>query len=128
MKKHVWIYFIVLVIILIVVFWHRIQSTNFNVVESKELPSVDLPVTNAVFSNQSSTNPIPKTVPPKNLGSYAAYDTNVLPAIQREIDSRNVPIEFYGQFIDQDSNAIPDVNIKVAVVHLTMPDSAMTDL
>jgi hypothetical protein len=33
------------------------------------------------------------------------------------IEAKNVPLEFYGKVIDQDSNALPGVNIKVWVRH-----------
>ncbi|HEY5298311.1 MAG TPA: hypothetical protein VIK59_10330 [Verrucomicrobiae bacterium] len=41
------------------------------------------------------------------------------------IESQNVPIDFYGKFVDQDSNALADVKIRISIRHWTMPDIAV---
>ena len=40
------------------------------------------------------------------------------------IDSHNVPVDFYGLVVDQDSNALPGVALKVAVEQWTLPSPA----
>jgi hypothetical protein len=48
--------------------------------------------------------------------------------ISNFIESKNVPVEFYGQVIDQDSNALAGVDVKVIVQQLIMPNSAEVDI
>jgi len=43
--------------------------------------------------------------------------------IEKFVASRNKPIDFYGQVIDQDSNALSGVVVKSVVQQITMPDS-----
>ena len=61
----------------------------------------------------SSSNGSQTIVTPKNETPEQA---------KQEIESANVPVEFYGRFIDQDSNALPGVNIKVIIRHWIMAD------
>lgn len=42
--------------------------------------------------------------------------------VRQYIERQNVPIEFYGKFIDQDSNALAGVSIKISIRHWTVPD------
>lgn len=48
--------------------------------------------------------------------------------VERFIENKNVPVEFYGQVIDQDSNALAGVSINAVVVQLTMPDPTVADI
>jgi hypothetical protein len=66
----------------------------------------------APFTGPSPTNPLPPV----------QSDLKTQEAFQRYIEEHNVPINFYGQVIDQESNSLAGVDIKVAIRHLTLPD------
>jgi len=48
--------------------------------------------------------------------------------VARFIENKNVPIEFYGRVIDQTSNALAGVSVKIMVVQLTMPNPTALDI
>lgn len=76
---------------------------------------------------QSSTNVAPPPaghpIPPS-----PASRQNPQEVTERFVEGKNVPIEFYGQVIDQDSNALAGVQIEAQVVQLTMPDPAVVEI
>jgi hypothetical protein len=69
------------------------------------------------ITNQSAPNVMRVTVPtnptPADISNY------YLAAGQKFVESRNKPIDFYGRVIDQDSNALSGVDIKVSIEKLT---------
>lgn len=57
-------------------------------------------------------------------------DALVLEEFRQSLEEANVPLDFYGQVIDQDSNALSGVVVKVVVMHLalTIPGTPPPDL
>ena len=44
------------------------------------------------------------------------------------VEGKNAPVDFYGQVIDQDSNALSGVDIKVSIRHWTVPDPLVPEI
>ena len=113
MKSRSWI--IVLVAVLVVLFWivwpRQIQPIR--VVEEKTaIPAAQ---------KQTVAN-VPQSGPAVVAGagsSRAKIDTQKLKqepgALEKLVEARNRPIDFYGQTVDQDGNPLPGVQIKIMV-------------
>jgi len=71
---------------------------------------------------QAVSVPLQTAISETNVELPAANKAKVLDITKQFIESRNVPVDFYGQFLDQDGNPLSGVNIKVVIVHLSMPD------
>jgi len=50
-------------------------------------------------------------------------DERMLKVVQQFNGSHNLPIDFYGQVIDQDSNPVPDVKINVSIYQMSISPS-----
>lgn len=71
-------------------------------------------------SGLSPSQPQAKTASNQPVSSTASVVASPSTSpLQREADSRNTAVDFYGQVIDQDSNALSDVHIKAVVLHVT---------
>lgn len=53
---------------------------------------------------------------------------SILAVTRKFVESKNRPIDFYGQVIDQDSNSLFGVNIKSAIRHWTVADPAVFEM
>ena len=53
---------------------------------------------------------------------------SILAVTRKFVENKNQPIDFYGQVIDQDSNALSGVNIKSAIRHWTVADPAVFEM
>ncbi len=118
MKSRSWI--IVLVAVLVVLFWivwpHQIQPVR--VAEEK----TDVPAA----QKQTVAN-VPQSGPVVVAGagsSRAQIDAQKLKqepgALEKLVEARNRPIDFYGQTVDQDGNPLSGVQIKITVPYLTL--------
>src|SRR5882724_4218573 len=88
------------------------SSSNAHTVENTLEPSVDMPPAN---TNISESLPTGQTALPAN--NIAAEQK-----ARATIEAQNIPFDFYGKAIDQDSNALPDVNFDIWARHWD-PDS-----
>lgn len=85
--------------------------------------SVNAPAANTNAASQSalvvlqSNASFPMNAPLVTI-SDASRRSNVL---QQFVEKHNVPVEYFGKVIDQDSNALAGVNVKVSVNHFVMP-------
>ncbi len=79
----------------------------------------------SVTVNASGAFQSPSHVSPPlaaNHQSIVTHKAETPEAARQRIESANVPVDFWGKFIDQDSNALAGVEIKAVVRHWTMPD------
>jgi len=128
MKPRFAIYALVLVVVILaVVFRHRPVQSPTNVEQPQEtVQSTNAPVTDASAASQGTPTVTPTVVSSPAMPKQA--DPNGIRSpegFQQYVEGHNVPIDFHGQVIDQDSNALSGVDIKVVVRHWTMPDPAV---
>jgi hypothetical protein len=115
---------ILVVAILAVVFWLRPVRPPAN----PELAPINrltnnVPATVAGVASQSvSGTPSVITSPATPIPSATTNRPSPQDVIERFIESRNKPIDFYGQVIDQDSNPVPNAKVDIGIRHLKMPD------
>jgi len=116
MKSRTWI--LILVVVLFVLFWMlwpRSSPLGRIVEQQTEAPATVMPATvsqvpQSVSANNPSLGEILKhTIREKT--KEAQEDFN------RRVQARNVPIDFYGQTVDQNSNPLAGVQIKLMVAH-----------
>jgi hypothetical protein len=92
--------------------------------------AANLATNNIPTAGQIAPTIVPLLVPsptghPMTIYSNTARSPEVF---HKYVESHNVPIDFYGRVIDQDSNALSGVKIKSAVRHWIMPDLAVLDV
>lgn len=119
--------FAVVALILAVMFWLRpVQSPTSAEQTQTAIQTSNASVASGSVASQSTPvgiNPMPLTS--TNLHSRPSLTNQVglKEVIEKLVEGRNKPIRFYGQVIDQDSNALSGVEIKSVVQQITMPDS-----
>lgn len=129
MKKRVLLYFVLVIILLLTLFsvrrrWTQDRGMRPGVAVVGTNHITTIPKTNYNVASQANPANLP-SVPPK-----AAVATKVSPGeVTRQfVESKNKPIDFYGLVMDQNSNVVPDVHVKVAVQQLTAPNPATLEL
>jgi hypothetical protein len=75
----------------------------------------------AIISRQAVPNTSLVSTSSTNSPPFVTNQPNVTEALERFVESRNKPIDFYGQFIDQNSNPIAGVDVTINVEQVTMP-------
>jgi len=115
---------VLVLVILAVVFWQRlVQHTTLSEPRREAAHPTNSPLENASVTSQSVPNVIsPTTITPVNSKPSTANDIRTPQGFQRYVEEHNVQIDFYGQIIDQDSNALSGATIEVSIRHWTMPD------
>jgi hypothetical protein len=110
-----------------------------NPITASDVPAADThaPLSNAASSsNGSGQSESGKTAAAQaNYQVGAAQSNSSVPdqRIKNEIEAQNVPLDFYGRVIDQDSNSLPGVTIDVRIRHWTtesfgsIPEERITD-
>jgi hypothetical protein len=117
--------FILLVALLIValLFWRRPVQPPVKTGQ----PQVTIQTTNTMAARMSVTNQsapnIARPITPTN-PTPASVSNYELAIGEKFVESKNKPIDFYGQVIDQDSNPIAGADIKVGLETLTVALSA----
>ena len=130
MKSILFIYSLVFVlIILTIVFWLK-PTKHSTIPETTQKPGQ---ATNTLAMNmpvvvQAASVSLQAAVPLTNGELPAANKAKALDLTKQFIEKRNVPIEFYGRVIDQDSNLLSGAKIQIAILHLTMPNPLVSDL
>ena len=114
---------ILVVAILAIAYWLRpirppanAESTSMPITNNVpatvvSIASQSIPRTPAVITSQAT--PIP---------SVTTNRPSPQDVIERFIERRNKPIEFYGRVLDQDSNPVPNAKVDIGIRHLKMPD------
>lgn len=110
--------------ILAVIFWLKPHQHTIVLPPSQEAVQSTNPPSagNASVVPQSASHARPATIPSVNQQSLVTHKVETPEQARQEIESANVPIEFYGRIIDQNSNPVPDVKINIGIRHWTMPD------
>jgi hypothetical protein len=85
----------------------QFTNTNSPVAENVAQPSIDAPPTDT----NANTATLPEQV--AKSADTVALDKKV----QAEIEAKNVPLDFYGRVIDQDSNSLSGAKFELAVRH-----------
>ena len=128
--KFVIFLFVVVMLMLAIVYWRWPTKTTTNA------PLAVVPGTN---TQAPGTNFPAKIVPPGGSTSAPTMSTaepnptiSNKPGIQdvteQFVQSKNRPIDFCGQVIDQDSNAISGAKIRIGITQLTIPDPLVPEL
>ena len=116
-------------LVIAILFWHRpVQRLADSETARDLVQSTNLPATNMPIATQAVFIPPQTAILQTNVELPAANKTKALDLTKQFIERRNVPVDFYGEFIDQDSNAISGVNVKVSILHLTMPNPLVPEL
>ena len=108
--------------IVAVLLWRRpVQSPT-----GRERPQATVQSTNTLTLTANNTPVVtPKAAPLSSVNKSSGVigtDAERLEKLKEIVESKNVPVDFFGLVIDQDSNPIPGVTIKSGVRHWTMPD------
>ncbi len=94
-------------------------------------PTNNVPATPATAASAASQS-IPGTPPaittPASPKPSAANSIGIAEVTAKFVEGKNVPVEFYGLVIDQNSNALAGVDVKVTVQQLTAPNPAAMEL
>ncbi len=102
-----------------IVFWLRSKHGATQPTPISEIiQATNQPVlTNTNFVSQNtSPAPLPRN-PPENQHAVVTHKAETPEQAKQEIESANGPIEFYGKVIDQNSNALSGVRVKLGVRH-----------
>jgi hypothetical protein len=112
-----------------VLFWWRLVQSRVNVEQrqmivqfTNEAAAADVSV-----ANQGTTGVAPSTTSSPTVPRPSAAN-KIGTLIMRFVEGNNVPIELYGQVIDQDSNRLAGVDVKFRVQQLTAPSPASMEL
>jgi hypothetical protein len=111
-------------VVLLILLWFRPVHSPTGVKEPQavgQTGNVPVPSTSRVNPPTPGTNAA--TTRPSTTPQSATADASGLQnLIERLVDDKNQPISFYGQVIDQDSNALSGVQVKSSVEQITIPD------
>jgi hypothetical protein len=120
---------LVFTILLALLLWHSLHRANEHGVPPKMERTDKRPEKSANKKNFNSKNNTQEMFPVHNdIKPTVTNSARLLDIVNRLADGKNVPIEFFGQFLDQDSNIITAVNIKVSVRHWTVPDPLVPEI
>ena len=114
-------------LIMAVIYWRRPVQSPVTTEKPQAIgQSNSTPSANGSVSNESLSR-----ITPQNIGtltspaSSSTNDARRAEMTARFVEQKNEPIEFYGMVIDQDSNALSGVNVKVTVEQVIMPVSTV---
>ncbi len=117
---------ILVIVILTIVFWLRPARPSARPNQTQLVQTVS----NAPEISGATSNPaaqgisnVPTTTSSKIPNPLLTTNRrSIQDVVERFIESKNRPVDFYGQVIDQDSNVLSGVEIKSTVEQITMPD------
>jgi hypothetical protein len=108
---------IVALLIMALLFWRRPPQQPSGIKQPQATIQINTHTTNV--ASQSAPSVVQPTAP-TNANPSATQKMSLSQAVEQEIETKNVPIHFYGLVIDQDSNPLPGVKIKSGVRHWKM--------
>src|SRR5208283_311995 len=129
MKNRFLIYALVLIVaILAIVYWWRLGQ-HTAILEPKQGTArlTNQLISNVAIRNQNVSSASLST-PPVSPKPSVVNTASVVELVEKLVNSRNVPIHFYGQFFDQDNHPIPGVKINIVIQQLTAPNPALMEL
>jgi hypothetical protein len=118
---------VVILMILAVLIWPRPVRVHTNVDQlqtTARLPNEGDANSTSQGSPHATTSAVTSSV---NSEASVSNKVGVPDVINGFIESNNKPIVFFGQVIDQDSNALPGVEINASVEQLTMPEPSFQE-
>jgi hypothetical protein len=119
MRPRFFIFILVIVLLIVVVlFWRHPAHPSAN----SEQAQTTGQSTNAPQAQSSPVRNAPSATPSPSANQTIAQKGETPEQAKREIESANLPVDFFGLVIDQNSNPIPGVIIKSGVRHWEMPD------
>lgn len=119
-----------IVVLLALVLWLWLRH-SMAIAPSTQATAIGQP-TNSVMNNagitsQGASNTQTSAASPTNVQSSVANNVRVPAGFEQHVESKNSPIEFFGQVIDQDSNALSGVDVSIAVRHWYVPLPGVMD-
>jgi hypothetical protein len=117
--KHILLILVCLILAVSFLWHHRNPQASSGEPLSQNHTKIQSAVTN-ISTAQSASNVVKQTA------SIVPSPTNRVEMLKRALESKNVPIDFYGRVVDQDSNSLSDVKIKVSVRHWQMTASDLS--
>lgn len=123
MKKRSFIYILVLTVAIVAfVFWHRaVQSPIITDAKKTVMELANVSTNNAIITQRSTTVITSNTSTSATPSPEQAEIERRFKGAGQFVERKNVPVDFHGQFIDQDSNALAGVEIQVSINHLFVP-------
>lgn len=135
MRSRFWFYFVlaVCVVFAVLALWMRPIPRKSNAAPKSPVVQAPAPSTNIKAASQTihvsnhgnsvSGGSKSPSVVQTNLQSPGERRVEML---QQALERKDVPVVFYGQVIDQDSNALPGVEIRVYIRHWKLTKNALT--
>ena len=133
MKPRLVIYLLILALIILAVVFVRRPSQHPTAPEptptvqtTDNIPAI--PVATANVVSQAIPSPRPTAANSPAVPTQADDQRRRLQEYQRAANEANVPIDFHGLVIDQDSNALSGVDIKVVARHWIAPTPSLPEI
>lgn len=124
MKSRFWLYFYFVIMLLAIAAVMFLRPHNHSqtdtISERKIIQTVEHSTAKTNTTRLSVTNSLP-AVSQTNSQPFVSDDVRRQIILEQFLVKNNKPIDFYGRFIDQESNPIVGVSIKVSINHLIMP-------
>jgi hypothetical protein len=115
---------VIIVLLIAVFFWQRAirnaASPGRIAIESPNNSLSNPP--NATGSEAPNVEP-PNIQSPTGSSAAVKQDSSKQAVIQQYVDQHNGPVDVYGKFVDQDSNALSGVRIRASILQLTAAPS-----
>jgi hypothetical protein len=118
--------FIIVLLMVALLFWRRPPRLPSSIQQPQATIQFNTNTTSVNVANQS-TPAAERTSAPTKANQPTANKMSLQQAIEKEIEIKNVPIDFYGEAIDQNGNALSGVNIKAAIRHWTLMSPAVVE-
>jgi hypothetical protein len=126
MRKTFWIF--IVVVVMVAWFWHSKYHCGAVAVAppSNTTLSANTPTAKPQTSGQTGPSILTAIGASSNSPPLIIYSSQLRnpDVFQNHVNAENRPIDFYGLVIDQDSNALANVDVKIAVRHVTVADLA----
>jgi hypothetical protein len=123
MKLRFGLYILVLAFCVALLLWHWKNTKT----ENQSLkPTNQAFSTNTEIPNSQSTNQIPTPSVQISSNIVQSNSQSRIGMFKEALEQKNVPVAFYGQVIDQDSNALSGVKINVYVRHWELTGNALS--
>lgn len=121
MKNRFWIYTFVIVVIGLL-FWFRPKhSVLITTPKPENAQSANQPLLNHTNIIPLKVSPLQQPINPSlNQQKLSVARLDPMEAVKRFVNDKNVPIEFYGKVVDQDSNVVSDVKVNIGIRHWTL--------
>lgn len=115
--------FVLFAAVLAIMLWLRPKQHAAAPISAQQaIQPTNQPMRNGNGLIQNTPHAPSQGIPSANQQSAVPRKVETPEQARARIESVNVPIDFYGQVIDEDSNALAGVSIEMSIRHWTMPD------